>query len=163
MKNWRWLYAGEKKLNLLNALTTMKCSSMMIVKRKELMELACSGALDDFHRKDILFCNFSLPREVLKIEKVFPEKIIVFCGQSKILEKLRGSNAHIFNLEDLMKLHEKRFADNDTYIKIATLLVFNSGIHKKYLHDLKIGLEQNKFTHEQILESFLRQAAEIDY
>jgi len=163
MKNWRWLYAGEKKLNLLNALATVKCNSAMIVKRKELMELACSGALENFTRNGIMFCNFSLPRKVLKIEKVFPEKIIVFCSQSEIFEKLRGSNAHIFSLEDLTKLHEKKFVDNDTYIKTASLLVFNSGIYKKYIHDMKIGLEQNQLTRKQLLESFIRQAAEINY
>jgi hypothetical protein len=163
MKNCRWLNAGRKKLNLLNALATVKCNSAMIVKRKELMELASSGALENITRNDIMFCNFSPPREVIKIDRVFPEKIIVFCGQSEFLEKLRGSNAHIFRLEDLTKLHEKNFVDNDTYIKTAVLLVFNSGIYKKYVRDMKIGLEQNRITRKQILESFLRQAAEINY
>jgi hypothetical protein len=163
MRNWRWLNTGEKKLNLLNALATLKCNSAMIVKRKELMELANSGALENFHRNDITFCNFSLTREVIKVDRIYPEKIIVFYAQSKIFEKLRGSNAHIFSLEDLTKLYEKKFVNNETYIKTASLLVFNSGIYKKYIRDLKIGLEQKKLTYEQILHSFLRQAAEIDY
>lgn len=162
-KNIRWLNNGKERLNLEKALATMRCSSVLIARRKELMELAQSGKLDRLNRRDLKFCNLSPTREFIKIDRVYPQKVIIYCAQTEFAKEIERSNADIFNIRDLTTIYENKSLDDNSFINRAALMVFNSKIYKKYARDMKNGLEQKTLTRKQLLESFLKQASGITY
>lgn len=162
MKHWRWLRAGKGNISLANLLKNMKCGSIAIVKRKDLAALAITGDIQKINRSGFTICNFTSPKEFIKVGNIHPEKAIVFCGNEKLASRMKTAGANLFSLSDFIKPGAGT-KDNEQYIKDSSLLVFNSRIYKKYLKAIKNDLESGKRDKAAILRSFIRQATRLEY
>lgn len=163
---WRWIDVndgGPRMINLLKLIERLDKGKVIVAMRKDLIEFLTSDEFRKMNKKDILFCGFSEPRRVLKIQRALPQKVIVSAADSAIWKRMKGSNPDVYPLADPRKTSEVFKNDDLAFLVSAYKFIFNAGWKQKYLdHTLKM-LKTGKAKRGDIYDSLLKQAAQIDY
>jgi hypothetical protein len=166
MRGWRWIQGldgPDGAIELRKLLVRLSGDRIIITSRKALMEFIASAETARFEGSGLIFCGFTHRRDVLKLQTVFPEKVIIASEKSGIWKTMKSCRPEIFPLSTAKASIRSFRQDDISFLRSAYAYVFNSGWKGKYLDYWLEKLKAGKAGREDILDSLLKQASEINY